>query len=81
MSNIKYLMIEESNFNRLLNLFLQDNAVAYSIDGNVYFGIRTDLDKANSELMNSNLILLTKDLSCNVMVENSIVKMMTIYRP
>lgn len=82
MSNIQYLKIEDNNFTKLLNLFIQDNAVAYEYKDTICFGIRDDLSKMEEyKLLNANLILLTSDLSCNVMVENNIVKMMTIYRP
>lgn len=82
MSNIQYLKIDDSNFTKLLNLFIQDNAVAYEYGDTVCFGIRDDLARMDEyKLLNTNLILLTSDLSCNVMVENNIVTMMTIYRP
>lgn len=80
MEDVRYIKVGDKDFIRLLEQFLSDNAIAYTLGGEVYFGIRKDMQEPHVEPYNATLVILTTKFTCNCMVENNIVKMMSILK-
>jgi hypothetical protein len=80
MEEVRYLKVGDKDFIRLLEQFLNDNAIAYLLNGEVYFGIRKDLDEPYVDKFDASLVILTTKFTCNCKIEQNIVKMMSILK-
>lgn len=80
--DVKYLRLDDRNFKTVVNLFLDNNAIAYLVGDDVFFGIRNDLKTLHDiQPLQGSYVLLTTDLSCNIIVKDNIIVAMTIVRP
>lgn len=78
---LRYLNIKNSDFKKLTNLFLDGKAYVYcNANNDICFGIEEDRKYYPKGALNDTYIILTEEYSCNIVVENNKIVMMSIAR-